>query len=221
MLKLVNMPGEGRMLSLTIRNYGRGDFANLIALQARCFPPPFPSELWWNEEQLNEHATRFPEGALCAEVDGTIVGSMTALRVTVSEDRPHNWASMTDNGYIRNHEPDGDTIYVVDLCVDPHYRKLGLGKWLMQSMFETVIHLGCRRLLGGGRIPGYKVHSANMGPEEYVRKVCEGELKDPVITFMLRCGRLPVGVAAEYLEDEQSLNYAALMEWRNPFKTER
>lgn len=221
MLKRIKVPDERRMLPLTIRNYGRGDFASLIALQARCFPPPFPSELWWNEEQLTEHVVRFPGGALCAEAEGKIVGSMTALRVTVPRDGPHDWASMTDDGYIRNHEPDGDTIYVVDLCVDPQYRKLGLGKWLMQSMYETVVHLGCRRLLGGGRMPGYKAYSDKLGPEEYVRKVGEGELNDPVITFMLRCGRLPIGVAAEYLEDEQSLNYAALMEWRNPFKTER
>jgi len=218
--KLLKIPDDRRMLSLTIRNYERGDFANLIALQERCFPPPFPSELWWNEEQLNEHATRFSEGALCAESEGTIVGSMTALRVTVPDRGPHDWASMTDNGFIRNHDPDGDTVYVVDLCVDPDYRKMGLGKWLMQSMYETVVHLGCRRLLGGGRMPGYRAHSDKFAPEEYVRKVCEGEIRDPVLTFMLRCGRLPIGIAADYLEDEQSLNYAALMEWRNPFKVE-
>ncbi|MFC4597934.1 GNAT family N-acetyltransferase [Cohnella hongkongensis] len=221
MLKRLKVSDEGRMLALTIRNYGRGDFASLIALQERCFPPPFPSELWWKEEQLAEHVARFPEGALCAEAEGTIVGSMTALRVTVRPNEPHDWATITDNGYIRNHEPDGDTIYVVDLCIDPRYRKMGLGKWLMQSMYETVVHLGCLRLLGGGRMPGYHAHADRLAPEEYVRKVCEGELRDPVISFMLRCGRLPIGVAAQYLEDEQSLNYAALMEWRNPFKMER
>jgi hypothetical protein len=42
-------------------------------------------------------------------------------------------------------------------------------------------------------------------------------MKDPVITFLLRCGRTPVGVVAGYLEDEESLNHALLMEWRNPF----
>jgi hypothetical protein len=34
---------------------------------------------------------------------------------------------------------------------------------------------------------------------------------------MLRSGRTPVGVVENYLEDEESRNYAALMEWRNPF----
>jgi len=210
-----------RNVPLSIRNYDWGDFAKLIALQEECFPPPYPSELWWKEEQLAEHAARFTEGALCAEAEGRIVGSMTTLRAKVDDRVPHDWETATDGGYIRNHDPDGDTLYVVDLCVAPDYRKMGVGKWLMQSMFETVVHLGCDRLLGGARMPGYSGQAGRLSPEEYVRKVTEGELRDPVLTFMLKCGRVPVGVAADYLEDEQSANYAALMEWRNPFKVER
>jgi len=42
-------------------------------------------------------------------------------------------------------------------------------------------------------------------------------LKDPVVTFLMRCGRTPLKVVANYLEDEESRNYAALMEWKNPF----
>ena len=34
-------------------------------------------------------------------------------------------------------------------------RKAGIGKWLMQSMYETVVHKRLKRLLGGGRMPGY------------------------------------------------------------------
>lgn len=206
------------MLPVTIRNYGRSDFAGLIDVQAESFPPPFPSELWWNEEQLAEHVTRFPEGAICAEMEGTIVGSMTSLRTNLEQGENHDWASVTDNGYIRNHNPQGDTLYVVDICVAPAYRKFGLGKWLMQSMYETVVYLNCARLLGGGRMPGYGAVADTYSPEEYVDRVAAGELTDPVLTFLLRCGRLPVGVVANYLEDEQSANYAALMEWRNPFK---
>ncbi|KPD01370.1 hypothetical protein LR69_00527 [Geobacillus sp. BCO2] len=64
-----------------IRNYTTDDFADLIRVQQESFPPPFPSELWWNEQQLHNHVTLFPEGALCVEVDGRIVGSMTGLIV--------------------------------------------------------------------------------------------------------------------------------------------
>ncbi|TJY44216.1 GNAT family N-acetyltransferase [Cohnella pontilimi] len=219
MLKHLRVTDGERMLPAVIRNYGPADFQGLIEVQAQSFPPPFPSELWWNEEQLREHVTRFPEGALCVEIDGGIVGSMTGLLRTLDDSHPHDWARVTDNGYIRNHEPDGDTLYVVDICIAPAYRKFGLGKWLMQSMYETVVFLGCRRLLGGGRMPGYHKVTDEISPERYVEQVVSGERKDPVITFLLRCGRLPVGIAANYLEDEESRGYAVLMEWRNPFRS--
>ncbi|MGZ4112270.1 MAG: GNAT family N-acetyltransferase, partial [Tumebacillaceae bacterium] len=93
----------------------------------------------------------------------------------------------------------------------------GLGKLLMESMYEVVVHLRMTRLLGGGRMSGYHKHADKLSAEDYLAAVLAGELKDPVITFLLRCGRTPIGVVANYLEDEESCNYAALMEWRNPF----
>jgi ribosomal protein S18 acetylase RimI-like enzyme len=202
-----------------IRNYTKKDFPQLIRVQQESFPPPFPSELWWNEEQLANHVSLFPEGALCVEVDGRVVGSMTGLLVDFDPNHPaHTWEEITDGGYIRNHRPDGNTLYVVDICVSPPYRKLGLGKWLMQSMYEVVVHLNVDRLLGGGRMPGYHRHAQHLSATQYLEKVLKGELKDPVITFLLRCGRTPLQVIENYLEDEESLNYAVLMEWRNPFK---
>lgn len=202
-----------------IRNYTRSDFEALIRVQQESFPPPFPSELWWNAEQLQEHTARFPEGALCVEIGGEVVGSMTGLGIRFDPgDTDHSWASVTDNGYIRTHRPDGDTLYIVDICIAPAYRKLGLGKWLMQSMYEVVVHLGMTRLLGGGRMPGYHKVVDTMSVQEYVKALVNGTMKDPVITFLLRCGRTPVQVVANYLEDEDSCNYALLMEWSNPFK---
>ncbi|MDQ8733730.1 GNAT family N-acetyltransferase [Paenibacillus sp. LHD-38] len=202
-----------------IRNYGQADFEALIDVQRASFPPPFPEELLWNVDQLSEHVNRFPEGALCAEVDGILIGSMTGLLVNMNEyGHTHDWETVTDGGYIRNHNPAGDTLYIVDICVIPEFRKSGIGKWLMQSMYETVVQLGLLRLLGGGRMPGYGPRAHEMTPESYLEKVLSGDLKDPVITFLLRCGRMPIGIAHGYLEDEQSNNCAAIMEWRNPFK---
>ncbi len=203
-----------------VRNYVKEDFQQLIEIQKESFPPPFPSELWWNEEQLTNHITLFPEGALCVEIDGEIVGSMTSLLVNFDPDHPfHTWEEITDNGYIRgSHTPTGNTLYVVDICVKPAYRKLDLGKLLMQSMYDVVIHKNIDRLLGGGRMPGYHKHSDKLTPDEYLENVLTGALRDPVISFLLRCGRTPVALVENYLEDEESHNYGVLMEWRNPFK---
>ncbi|MEW9668571.1 GNAT family N-acetyltransferase [Ammoniphilus sp. 3BR4] len=209
---------QDRSVPAVIRNYEEKDFAGLIRIQQESFPPPFPSELWWNTEQLRNHVTLFPQGALCMEVDGEIAGSMTGLLVDFDPDYPdHAWEEITDNGYIRNHRPDGDTLYVVDISVRPSFRKLGLGKWLMFSMYDVVIHNGLERLLGGGRMPGYYKKAGEMTAEQYLDAVVKGDLKDPVITFLLRCGRTPVKVVTNYLEDEESCNFGTLMEWKNPF----
>lgn len=207
-------------IEATIRTYKKEDFGALIRVQQESFPPPFPSELWWNEEQLTEHITRFPEGAICVEVAGEIVGSITGLRVDgdLAHADDHSWSSWTDDGYIRTHRPDGDTLYIVDICIRPAYRKFGLGKWMMQSMYEVVVNLGLTRLLGGGRMPGYHRYANAMSADDYVHAVMDGTLKDPVLTFLLRCGRTPVQVVPNYLQDEESLNHALLMEWRNPFR---
>ncbi|MGG0175133.1 GNAT family N-acetyltransferase [Gottfriedia acidiceleris] len=210
---------QDKPVPVVIRNYIENDFTDLIRIQQESFPPPFPSELWWNEEQLKNHVTLFPEGALCIEVNGQMAGSMTGLLVHFDPSHPdHSWEEVTDHGYIRNHNPNGNTLYVVDICVRPTYRKLGLGKWLMFSMYDVVVHLGLERLLGGGRMPGYHKEADNFSPDQYIDAVIKGELKDSVISFLLRCGRTPIKVVANYLEDDESCNYGTLMEWKNPFK---
>lgn len=219
--RLYVFDAQQRPLELTIRNYCREDFAMLIDIQRECFPPPFPPELWWKEEQLENHVRLFPEGALCAEIGGRLVGSMTGLIVSLEPDEPdrllHTWAEITDNGYIGNHDPQGNTLYIVDISVRPDSRQLGIGKWMMQTMYELVVHRGLHRLLGGARMSGYRRFASQMSAEQYVDAVLSGRERDPVISFLLRCGRTPVAVVPDYLEDEESLHYGLLMEWKNPF----
>ncbi|WP_080845850.1 GNAT family N-acetyltransferase [Cytobacillus gottheilii] len=209
---------NGKNAPAVIRNYDKNDFEQLIQIQAECFPPPFPSDLWWNEEQLMSHIQHFPAGALCIEVDGELAGSLTGLMIKFDPNHPeHTWEEVTDNGYIRTHDSQGDTLYIVDISVKPKFRKLGLGKLLMEAMYHVVIQLNLKRLLGGGRMPGYHRLADTLSPEEYIEEVVSGNVKDPVISFLLRCGRKPITICKNYLEDNESLNYGVLMEWKNPF----
>jgi ribosomal protein S18 acetylase RimI-like enzyme len=209
---------QKRPVPVVIRNYQKEDFDELIVIQSECFPPPFPEELWWNKDQLDNHVTFFPDGALCAEVNGELAGSITGLCVDVNLENPaHTWEEMTDGGYIRNHNSQGNTLYIVDISIRPRYRKLGIGKELLQSMYHIVIQNGLDRLLGGGRMPGYHKFARELTAEQYLHAVMAGDIQDPVITFLLRCGRTPAGIVSGYLDDEESCNYAVLMEWKNPF----
>ncbi|MCY8032341.1 GNAT family N-acetyltransferase [Bacillus sonorensis] len=205
-----------------IRNYSYEDIPALISLQKECFPPPFPEELLWNEKQLRSHVDVFQEGALCAVAAGRIIGSMTGLIVHFDPDHPrHKWEEATDHGYIRNHVSRGNSLYVVDISVSPSYRKLGIGKWLMQTMYELTVFKGLERLLGGGRIPHYHQSAESLSPEQYVQAVLDGKKRDPVLSFLLHCGRSPLCIIPDYLDDEESLGHAVLMEWKNPFYHDR
>ncbi|TWT25442.1 GNAT family N-acetyltransferase [Planomicrobium sp. CPCC 101110] len=202
-----------------VRNYKASDFEALIAVQQESFPPPFPSDLWWKEEQLRSHINHYPDGAFCVEVNGEVVGSMTGLLIDFDPEHPeHTWEEVTANGYISTHNPNGKTLYIVDICVKPAFRQLDLGKLLMQAAYERVVHDRLERVLGGARMPGYHRHSDQLSPSQYVDKVIDGELRDPVITFLMRCGRTPVCLVPNYLDDEESHNHALLMEWKNPFQ---
>lgn len=61
-------------------------------------------------------------------------------------------------------------------------------------------------------IHNFKSPAKKLTAEQYLDLVMKGKLKDPVITFLLRCGRTPVKVVPNYLEDEESHNYGTLME---------
>ncbi|ELK44512.1 GNAT family N-acetyltransferase [Halobacillus sp. ACCC02827] len=200
-----------------IRPYEEKDFETLINIQKKAFPPPFPSDLWWTKEQLSQQLAAFPTGCLCIEVEGTIAGSMTAMQVHLDDDKDHTWKEITADGSMETHDPEGDTLYVVDLCVDPDFRSLGLGRQLTQAMYEIVIQFGLTRLVGGARMPLYHKYSHEWTAEEYVNLVIASEIQDPVLTFLLKSGRSPIRPVPGYLEDAESCNYGLLTEWKNPF----
>ncbi len=210
---------KGKMpLKAVVRPYVYSDFEALIEVQRASFPPPFPEELLWSQEQLANHVNIYPEGALCIEVEGKIAGSITGLLTDFDHAAPqHNWSEATTDGWLTNHKPNGKSLYIADICISPSFRGMDLGRVLMQSFYDRVIQSGLDRVLGGGRMPGYSNHAHSLSPEAYLDRVLSGELKDPVITFLLRCGRTPITIIADYLEDDDSLNYAVLMEWENPF----
>ncbi|MCP3025922.1 GNAT family N-acetyltransferase [Halobacillus sp. A5] len=206
-----------RFNHIHIRNYEEQDFSRLIEVQKKAFPPPFPSDLWWDEEQLYNHISIFRDGCICIEVEGEIAGSMTAMRTEINENTHHTWEEVTAGGTMRTHNPNGSVLYVVDICIDPAYRSLGLGSQLTQAMYETVVHYKLDRLMGGARMPAYHKYKNDLTPEEYVNLVLKNEITDPVLTFLFKAGRSPVCPMAEYIDDKESCNYGLITEWRNPF----
>ncbi len=202
---------------LRIRPYTLADLPGLLTIQRECFPPPFPPALWWRPEQIAMHVQRFPAGALCAVDDGDLVASATAHILHWDLDSPdHTWGVASDDGFLRNHDPSGNTLYGVDVAVRPAWRGRGVARALYQARFDLVRMLGLERFLAGSRLSGYRAQRERMTPEAYAERVVRGGLIDPVITPQLRAGLQPVRVVRDYLPDEESCNHALLMQWPHP-----
>jgi hypothetical protein len=89
---------------MELRNIRYEDIDEILALQKICFEGMIP----WEREHLESHLDIFPEGQFCVEYDDKIIGSCSSLRINFDEyDDRHTWDDITDEGYIRNHDPDG------------------------------------------------------------------------------------------------------------------
>jgi GNAT superfamily N-acetyltransferase len=194
-----------------VRSYRLKDYPQLLEIQRACFPAPYPEEQLWSETQIASHLEHFALGALCIEENGVLIASATAL---ILENPSHTFAAATDNGFIRNHNPHGDTLYGVDMAVHPNWRGRGVARMLYQARFELVRSLGLKRFMAAGRMPGLEQYP-KLSPEEYVALVVRSELTDPTLTPQLKNGLSPVKVLHSYIEDAQSRNCALLLEWRN------
>jgi GNAT superfamily N-acetyltransferase len=134
----------------------------------------------------------------------------------------HTYDQITTEGYLRNHDPDGDTLYGVDIFVNPSYQGLRLGRRLYDARKELCQNLNLRRIIVGGRIPGYKNFFDEMSPQEYITKVKDKEIFDPVLSFQLANGFHVRKIMTNYFpEDKDSKTYATLLEWINIYYEEK
>ena len=170
-----------------------------------------------NERQFSMQLEAFPEGQLVAEADGKIAGYTNTLIVLLDEESPwYSYGEITGNGTFSTHDPSGDTLYGADIAVHPDYRRQGISGLLYEGRKKILKRFNLRRMVAGGRIPGYWRHAGRLTAEEYVDRVIQGELRDPALNAHLKAGYRVRGVHMGYLRDEHSLDYATFLEMENP-----
>lgn len=193
------------------------DIVGAVALQRACFPPPFSEELLWNADHLARHLEVFPEGQFVAVEGERVLGSASATRIDEAQWRAHaNWEATVGGPYLNTFAPQGSTLYGLDISVHPEARGQGIARRLYNARFDLVRRHKLRRYGTGCRIPGFRdwAQSApDPTPDAYVRAVVEGTTTDRTLTPLLRLGLRPLGAVEEYMEDEESANAAALLEW--------
>lgn len=198
-----------------VRPMRADDVPGLVAIAARAFA----GMASWSERQLHSHLAIFPEGQLVAEeADGSLLGSASALVVRWDDfEELASWREITGNGYFTTHNPAGLTLYGADVAVDPAARRRGVGHCLYEARKALARRLGLRRIIAGGRIPGYAEVAERLGPMRYVAEVVAGQRHDPVLSFQLANGFRVRRVIPGYLgSDAASLGHATLLVWPNP-----
>ncbi|MFZ5629625.1 MAG: GNAT family N-acetyltransferase [Spirochaetota bacterium] len=177
----------------------------------------------WRQEQFDSMLARFPEGQLCIEDKGRVIACAFSLVVAYDKYTDlHTYEQITDRGFITNHDPAGDTLYGVDVFVDPEYRGLRLGRRLYDARKELCQSLNLRRIVAGGWLPGYGAVADQMSPQAYIEKVKERKIYDPVLTFQLANGFHVRKILTNYWPQiAQKENYATLLEWINIYFVEK
>ncbi len=199
--------------SLVVRPITIADFDRLVDLQHRCFPGMKP----WKRAQIESQLKIFPQGQICIEYAGRIVASSSSLILDFAMYAEwHDWREIADAGFIRNHNPEGNTLYGIEIMVDPDYRGMRLARRLYDARKKLAREKNLMRIVLGGRIPGYHQHKDTMSSREYVERVINKSLIDPVLTSQLSNGFVLVRLLKSYMDsDKESEGYATLLEWTN------
>lgn len=206
-------------VDLIARHIRDEDIEDIINISKVSFGHP---DIGFRRPQFESQLSIFPEGQYCVEYKGKIVGSCSSMIVNFDEfGEDHSFSEVSDNGFIRTHNPNGKHLYGTEVVVDPNYRGMKIGRKLYECRRDLCKRLNLESIIFGGRIPNFHKYVDQMSVEDYVEKVKRGELYDPVLTFQLRNGFEVIGIMADYLMlDAESLKYATLMEWKNPDYTD-
>ncbi|MET0067572.1 MAG: GNAT family N-acetyltransferase [Candidatus Thiodiazotropha sp.] len=202
---------------LTLRTAKPEDVPGICALSRRVYQGS--GMQGYSHGAVRGQINHFPQGQFVVLVDDKVVGYCATFRVreklALSK---HSWVEITGNGYASRHDPRGDWLYGMEVCVDPEYRGYRLGQRLYNERKKLCLNLGLKGIVFGGRLPSLKRRLRQYDSiEDYLDEVRAKKKRDPVLSFQLHNGFEIIGVLANYLpEDRESLGYAVHLVWRNP-----
>ena len=171
----------------------------------------------WPRDTIKHMIEKFPDGQICIEDNGKLVAVALTARVDYQRfSNPHTYDDLVMKNDRILYNPEGDTLYGLDVFIHPDYRGYRLGRRLYDARKELCRSLNMRAILAGGRIPGYRQYADEMNPAEYIKQVHRKEIYDPILSFQLSNDFQVKRLLHKYIpEDEKSKGYATLLEWNN------
>ncbi len=174
-------------------------------------------EAYWKEYHIKSLLDKFPEGQVVIKVNGEIAGCALSIIVDYKKfENNHTYREITKNYTFDSHDPYGDVLYGIDVFIKPEYRDLRLGRRLYDYRKDLCEQMNLRGIAFGGRIPNYHEYADKLSPKEYIEKVRQKEIHDPVLNFQMSNDFHPTRIMKGYLEgDSSSKEFAVLLEWDN------
>lgn len=172
---------------------------------------------YWSEVAIKNLITRFPEGQIVIRMGGVVVGCALSIIVDYKKfGDEHTYQQITGNYTFNTHNPEGDILYGIEVFIHPDYRGLRLGRRLYDARKDLCEHLNLKGIIFGGRLPNLHQYAHELSPREYIKKVRNNEIYDPVLSFQLANDFHIRKLLHNYLpEDGQSKEYATLLQWLN------
>lgn len=169
-----------------------------------------------NPEAVAEQLERFPQGQFVAITyeDGheKVIGMGTTMRTHRSPyENPLPWYDQIGSFGLRNHDPEGDWLYGVEIAVDPNYQKRGVASALYKARLGLVNELNLKGWYAGGMLIGYDRYRNELTPREYGEKVINGEITDPTVTMQLHRGLKGAAVIEGYYPEWLAGDAAVLL----------
>ncbi|MBL3658061.1 bifunctional GNAT family N-acetyltransferase/carbon-nitrogen hydrolase family protein [Fulvivirga sediminis] len=205
---------------LVTRTLDMGDYDRIVAIMHKCYPM-MKGDIWL-KSQIKKLIRIFPEGQLCVEDRGEVVAFALSIIVDYKKyGDSHSYEQIIDDSNFGTHTADGDVLYGIDVCVDPDYRGMRLGRRLYDMRKELCENLNLRSIVAGGRIPNYHKYKDQYTPKEYIQKVRHKEIYDPVLYFQMSNDFHVRKILKNYIPyDKASGSYAVLIEWNNIYYNE-
>jgi predicted amidohydrolase/GNAT superfamily N-acetyltransferase len=208
------------MENIEIGNLSKEDYKELIVAMEAAYP------VWkgnyWSVNSIDKLINIFPEGQIVIKADNVVVGCALSIIVNYNTfGDSHSYKQITGNYTFKTHDQDdGDVLYGIEVFIHPDYRGLRMGRRLYDARKDLCEHLNLRSIIFGGRIPNYHKFSDSLTPKEYIQKVKQKEIFDPVLSFQISNDFHVKKVLKNYMpEDVQSMEYATLLEWDNIYYT--
>ncbi|MFT6072975.1 MAG: GNAT superfamily N-acetyltransferase, partial [Alphaproteobacteria bacterium] len=202
-------------IKLEIRNATKADVTGIVKLSYIIYG----KKNAFTEAMIAGQISFFPEGQFVALYNDEIVGHCATFKTT---DKialaPHTWNDITGLGFASRHNPHGDYLYGMEVCVSANYRGLRIGQRLYDARRKLCKEQRLKGIIFGGRMPQFKKRQKTYAtPKAYLDAVMNKKIKDPVVNFHLRNNFEIVGILSNYLEEDlESGGYATHMLWKNP-----